>query len=86
MNNEQIPKHKCGLYIKHNEHKCYYGELSIENMENESFKSEEHMMRCIDTQDMWEMQWYPDTPVGSYKICAPTLEELFEFAKEFEGR
>lgn len=36
----------------------------------------------IDTNEVWELQWYPDTPIGSYKVIGATLESVLKKAKE----
>lgn len=40
--------------------------------------SEESKARGIATNRMWTAHWYPDTPIGSYRIAAATLTELIE--------
>jgi hypothetical protein len=42
--------------------------------------TEEEIKESIQTDEIWEMIWFPETPVGSYKVCAPTLEKLLEKA------
>ena len=77
----KLPKHKCELSITHNEHKSYY--LSVKEYLHEGddidWQSLEHKQRAIETDEIWQMRWYPETPVGFYSACAPTLEELLEF-------
>jgi hypothetical protein len=91
--NLKFPKHKGGLYLTHNNHKGSY-ETAKERIEkyeeNEIYdlsdwKDKESRQRAIDTDEIWDLQWYPDTPVGSYKVLAPTLEELLELALEVEA-
>lgn len=82
-----MPKHDCGLHLTHNQHKDYYEtvEKYFENpwMER-SDVSEEEKQRMIDTNEIWELQWYPDTPVGFYKVIGATLEEVLTKAKAVE--
>ncbi|KPH66369.1 hypothetical protein ADT71_06765 [Novosphingobium sp. ST904] len=40
--------------------------------------SEEEKAKAIATNSMWMLQWYPDTPIGSYTIAASTLPALFD--------
>jgi hypothetical protein len=86
-----LPKHKCGLFLTHNQHKDYYQsakETIEEQKEHEcppDWRNDEQKQRAIETNEIWELQWYPDTPIGCYAICAPTLKELLEFAKEIEN-
>lgn len=70
-----LPAHKCGLYLTHNEHKDVYD--TVERFYDiEEFYSEEDYKKCCKTQDVWALQWYPKTPVGSYKICGSSIEML----------
>ena len=81
-----LPPHKCALFINHNEHRVYYE--TIEHFLDcymvpataPSFASDEARARAIATDELWTMQWYPDTPIGFHFIAAPTLEELLAFA------
>ena len=45
--------------------------------ENEAMKA-----KSIETGELWEMQWYPDTPVSFYCVAAPTLADLLRYAME----
>lgn len=84
-----LPAHECGLSIEHNEHKVYYesiGEYLGRHEMAETWKDKEAWQRMMDTDEIWEMQWFPRTPVVSAHVCAPTLSELLEWAKEVEGK
>ena len=74
-----LPKHKCGLFLTHNEHRNYY-ESAQEFIENrnleEEFISPEEMEKAIAEDSIWHLQWYPDTPIGSYSVCAASLEAI----------
>jgi hypothetical protein len=50
-----------------------------ENVRWYSFRSPEERQECCNTNSVWTLQWYPETPIGSYSISAPTLEKLFAF-------
>lgn len=77
----KLPEHKCGLYISHNAHINSYQNIDeYIDFIDPDWKNEEHKQRCIDTNEIWQMRVYPDTPVGSYVIAAPTLDELLDFA------
>ena len=45
------------------------------------FCSPEERQECCNTNSIWTLQWYPDTPVGFYSISAPTLNRLFAFLR-----
>lgn len=84
MNEELLPAHKCSLQIVHNQHRNYYELINdyISWLPSGSWKSDEARNRSISTDEIWELQWYPDTPVGFKLVLAPTLKELLELAKE----
>lgn len=86
-----LPKHKAGLYLTHNEHKDVYETVQqwIEDAhpayDADHFISPEDMQKCIDTDDCWALQWYPDTPIGSYKVCGSSLEIVLKRAMEIDA-
>lgn len=82
----KFPRHAKGLSLIHNEHKSYYD--SIEEYVDrirDRFKDSEAVNRSIATNEVWELQWYPDTPVGFLHVAAPTLNEVMELALEVEN-
>lgn len=83
-----FPKHSCGLSLTHNQHKDYYQTLieylSDENVQS-NFKDATAKQRAIDADEIWELQWYPNTPIGFYCVSAPTLEEVLAYALEVES-
>lgn len=89
MDKIELPKYKISLSITHNEHKIYYE--TIEDYINQNpdcpinFESEEIKQECIKTDSLWEMRWYPETPISFYMIGAPTLEGLLDYAKKVKA-
>jgi hypothetical protein len=82
----KLPEHKASLTIVHNEHKDYY--ISAEDwIYNDSdfleWESEEKKLEAMNTDSIWVIQWYPETPNGFHAIAAPTLEEAVSFANSF---
>lgn len=79
--NFEFPKH-LSLSIEHNRHKGYCEKLSDylkrDGMDRIKELSEEEYKRCIETDELWECQLYPDTPMSFYYFCAPTLQECLE--------
>jgi hypothetical protein len=75
----RLPAYKCGMTLSHNEHRNDYATVA-EYVENnglaEYFESPEEMQKAIDTDNLWVIQWYPDSPVGQCCIAAATLEGL----------
>ena len=36
----------------------------------------EEKLKAIELDSVWELQWYPDTPIGSYYVAASSLEAI----------
>lgn len=83
-----FPDHKASLHLTHNDHKsCYQTvEQSIRDKDfgyaEDDWVSEEQKQKAIVTNDCWTLQWYPDTPVGFYKMSAADLDVLLEAARQ----
>ena len=76
-----LPKHKCGLYLEHNAHKDCYEDVDV-YYDSASWVSEEEMQKAMEEDSAWLLVWYPETPVGSHRICASSLEALEAAVKE----
>ena len=37
---------------------------------------------CIDTNELWTLQWCPNTPIGFNAVAASTFEELIDLANK----
>jgi predicted anti-sigma-YlaC factor YlaD len=70
-----LPEHKCGLHLTHNEHRDVY-ETVAEFYEADDFVSPEEWRKAIEEDSVWVLHWYPDTPVGFYRVCASTLTAI----------
>ena len=85
-----LPEHAASLSLEHNKHKDYYTTAAkeIENnpdyYDDESFPDGERE-RCIATDELWTLHWYPRTPVGFNVIHASTLEALMAAVAEHEA-
>ena len=88
----KLPRHKCGLFLTHNEHRDYY-ESAEEWIADQTcddggsrmgWENEEAKARAIATDEVWTLHWYPDTPIGFFEVAAPTLEELLAYAEKVE--
>jgi hypothetical protein len=85
-----FPSHKAGLYLTHNQHKDYYETVEehineYANMSKNDFVSPEDYQRCVDTNELWELQWYPDTPIGFHKVLGSSLEVVMVRAMEIDA-
>lgn len=83
-----LPRHDAGISIERAPNRGTYETVREWIASCESYggaphwPSPEARQRAIDTDDVWVMQWYPDTPVGSYCVAAPTLAELLAYASK----
>lgn len=81
----KFPEHKASLHLEHNEHKAMYQTVAVYLEENDWFKddewvSPEQKQKALDTNELWRLQWYPDTPIGFYTLMAADLDVLLEAA------
>lgn len=79
----ELPKHKASLTICHNDHKDVYEtpeQWIVDHDDWCEWKNDEDKQRAIDTDSIWTIQWYPETPIGFITVAAPTLPELLEWA------
>jgi hypothetical protein len=72
------------MTITHNEHKEIYESVnsfvrSQDGLVIESFINKDDMLRCINTDDMWCIQWYTDTPVFFCTVYGSSLELILEY-------
>ena len=70
-----------GMQLEHNPHKLVY--MSVEDYlqdEGLSDVDEEVFEDMIHADEIWILQWYPDTPVGFYTAIGVTLEGVLEIA------
>lgn len=76
-----LPEHKCGLFITHNEHRDYYI-TPFDHVRRGDWLSEDEAFKSQETDELWEIQVYPATPIGSYKLAASSLESILEYLNE----
>jgi len=83
----KFPEHKCGLYLTHNAHKDVY--LTAEEWLNDQggghvdWLDEAERQKAIETDEVWSLQWYPDTPIGFYTLGAASFDRLMELVVEW---
>ena len=69
------------IYISRNEHACLYETAEQYAFRHEdNFESREEIIASIESDQIWEVQWYPDTPVGHYRVMASTLDGALDYA------
>lgn len=74
---DTLPQHKAGLSIEHNPHKNIYE--SVEKYvgdDDASWVSEIEKQKAFETDELWELQWYPDGPVGFCLIRGASLQSV----------
>jgi hypothetical protein len=84
-----LPEHKCELMLLHQPHTTAYETVEEYFKNNIDYSSgidydyctKEDREECVKTNEIWELHWYPTTPVGFCHYAAPTLERLFERMK-----
>lgn len=80
---KELPKHDCELMLTHNPHKSNYEtvEQHTETM-SADWVSEEQKLKAFATQSLWELHWYPSTPVGFIAYAACDLDVLMLHCKD----
>ena len=71
-----LPQHKASLTIAHNEHKSVYMTPIQEVGHDDFWVSEQEAYKAEELDELWTIQWYPETPIGSHKIAASSLAAL----------
>lgn len=75
-----LPKH-VSLTLEHNGHKAVYETVQQYNdsISNIHWVPGDSRQRAYDANDMWCVQWYPDTPVAYCSVYGHTIEEILEY-------
>ena len=80
----RLPQH-IAMDIAHNQHKIYY-ETVEEYLGRHDWApdelSDDDRAAMIAADSVWEIQWYPNTPVGFNIVYAATLERALELANK----
>ncbi len=82
-----FPKHKCGLYLTHNAHKDIYESIvhwAADNLEEDDWVCEEEKIFALAADEVWVLQWYPNTPIGFCKLAGYNLWAVLEAARNAE--
>jgi Holliday junction resolvase RusA-like endonuclease len=85
---EILSKCKCGVFFTANEHRDYYEsaeEWLVNQMPDQPDIDEigkDVWDKMIETDTVYSLQFYPDTPIGSYKIYHYDYDELLKKAKD----
>lgn len=81
-----MPAHKGSCTICHNDHLNNYATVAEEmEFHPEWFKnawvSEESKAYAIEHNELWSLQWYPETPIGFHNLCAGRWSDIVEYLK-----
>jgi hypothetical protein len=77
----KIIRSKSGsLTITFNDHEGYY-EKPGERVSDDEWVSDNEKRKAIETNSVWTLHWYPDTPVGFYTVSASSLESVLAAAE-----
>lgn len=80
----KLPPHKASLILTHNDHTTNYETVKEwSDRTDPGWISEEQKRKAIDANDVWEIQWYPETPVGFYVAAAHDLGALLDYVNQF---
>ena len=76
---------KCGVYLTVNEHRDYYqsAELTLEEAEERECPPEiapDVRAQMIKSDTIVRLQFYPDTPIGSYEIWHHDIDAALDRA------
>lgn len=78
------PAHKGALHLTHNPHKSNYETVEeymvIREFDETDWVSPEQRAAAIAGDTLWELQWYPNTPVGFNIVCGADLDAVLAFA------
>ena len=83
-----LPKYDVSLHISHNQHKGYYKSTAeylsrpfgTGGFDPDEWISREDFDAAIAQDSVWEIQWYPDTPVASCTVYGSTFANALKAA------
>lgn len=79
---KMLPEHQASLHITHNQHKSYY-EKADEYLRDRKCDAPDDVIKAmILANSIWEIQWYPDTPIGFNIVYGATLTQALEQIKK----
>lgn len=90
LTEDMLPRHNASLLIYHNLHKDYYEDVDTYirqlDVEPDEWVAKGEEDRAIERDEIWEMQWYPDTPVGFFKVYAASFPALVKWMQDNKER
>jgi hypothetical protein len=75
-----LPRHEASMTIEHNAHRATYETVEdyaeFREWDDGNWVSVAERDRSFATQELWEIQWYPNTPIGFSVRAASSLHAL----------
>jgi hypothetical protein len=84
----KFPKH-IQMLIHHNDHHGSYESINdyLSNFEwMIECVSPEDLVKCNELNELWEIQWYPNTPISFHKVISYSFERCLELALNIERK
>jgi hypothetical protein len=80
---ELMEQCKCGIFLTVNEHRDYYQTAEEYLKENDDEETDAEITKeMIEKNTIISLQFYPRTPVGSYRIFGADIDKVFDEAIE----
>lgn len=80
-----FPPHKGELSLTHNAHRSDYQTAEQWAAGETDWVSDAERLRALETDEVWVLQWYPETPIGFHRVVASTLEAVLQAARDVEA-
>ena len=75
-----LPSQKGGLCIFLDEHRSNYQSVEEYSLEiGDRWINEESRKKAIELDTVWELIWYPQTPIGSFRLAAHDFEAIIAY-------
>ena len=88
----KLPNTKMYLSLEQNPNKSMFIPLSEWMLNHDmwprnenpplAYMSDEETLKCLETDTIWVIQWYPTTSTSFYCLAASTLDKLLKMLKE----
>lgn len=89
INGFDIPPHAGGISISHNDCHGVYQTVAQEFSHSDDYYRDDCFLPgdkevCADTESLWIIQWYPNTPVGHFTAFGSTLENALTMMQKIQ--
>jgi hypothetical protein len=76
-----LPAHDAELMLNHNPHLNVYETVEgwTSDFDREDWVSPVEKQKAIATNELWVLQWYPNTPIGFNRIAAASLSAIAQY-------